>query len=347
LTVQPVRRLFPCALLLLVAVLAASCSRPASPPAVVAGGDITDAQVAAAAGVFQTLFGIQRAACGEKTDAQTDTDAAACNRYSLGALIEYRLAESYADTNGISIADADVQRQVSQIRTSVGPKVLDAQLATHGVTGADLSELVRLSALEGKVAEDITLAKVGGEEGLRTQYADGLDGFTTVQVDHILVKTKERADQIYQQVTQPGFTRQDFLDLAKEVSIDPTAKQNSGSLGSALANQFPKGFADAVVAMHPGQTSEPVHTAFGWHVIHMVKKQVVPYAQARAQLLREAEITAFSDWLRSQIDAGQVDVNPSFGRYDRGALQVVRITSTDPSQTPSASASIAPSTPSP
>jgi len=124
-------------------------------------------------------------------------------------------------------------------------------------------------------------------------------------------------------------------------------KQNSGSLGSTTAAQYPQEFADAVVAMHPGDISQPVHTAFGWHVIHMVKKQVVPYAKARAQLLQEAEITAFSDWLRSQVDAGQIDVNPSFGRYDRGALQVVRITSTDPTESASASTSAAPSTPSP
>jgi len=339
------RRLFPLACLLIVALTAASCSRTTSPPATVAGSDITDAQLAAAAGVFQTLFGLQQSSCGDKTNPQTDTDEAACNRYSLGALIEYRLAESYANQHGISVSDADVAAQVKQITDSVGAKVLEATLASHGATPADLSELVRLSALESKVAAEITVAKVG-EAGLREQYQQSLDEFTTVQVDHILVKTKAQAEQIYQQVTQPGFTRQDFLNLAKQVSIDPTVKQNSGSLGSTTASQYPKEFADAVIEMHPGEISKPVHSAFGWHVIHMVKKQVVPYEKARPQLLQTAEITAFSDWLRSQIDAGQVNVNPSFGRYDRSALQVLRITSTDPSEAagtvPSASPSATP-----
>ena len=336
---KPVRRLFPLALPLLVALVAASCSRSASPPATVSGTDITDAQVAAAAGVFQTLFGLQRATCGEKTDAQTDTDAAACNRYALGALIEYRLAEGYAAANGISISDADVQQQVGQIRTSLGSTSLDAQLATHGATAADLSNLVRLSALESKVAEQITLGKIGGEAGLRGQYQDRLAEFTVVQVDNIVVKTQAEAEQVYRQVTQPGSTEQDFLNLAKQVSIDPTAKQNSGSISSTTASQFPKPFADAVVTLQPGEISRPVHSTFGWHVIRMVTKQVTPYAKARPQLLQDAEVTAFGDWLRSQVDAGQVDVNPSFGRYDRSALQVVRITSTEASGTPSASPS--------
>jgi parvulin-like peptidyl-prolyl isomerase len=339
LTVKPVRRLFPLALPLLVALVAASCSRSASPPATVSGTDITDAQVAAAAGVFQTLFGLQRATCGEKTDAQTDTDAAACNRYALGALIEYRLAEGYAAANGISISDADVQQQVGQIRTSLGSTSLDAQLATHGATAADLSNLVRLSALESKVAEQITLGKIGGEAGLRGQYQDRLAEFTVVQVDNIVVKTQAEAEQVYRQVTRPGSTEQDFQNLAKQVSIDPTAKQNSGSISSTTASQFPKPFADAVVTLQPGEISKPVHSTFGWHVIRMVTKQVTPYAKARPQLLQDAEVTAFGDWLRSQVDAGQVDVNPSFGRYDRSALQVVRITSTEASGTPSASPS--------
>ncbi len=59
-----------------------------------------------------------------------------------------------------------------------------------------------------------------------------------MQVDHILVKTKAEADDVYAQVTAPGATEQDFLDLAKEVSIDPSAKQNSGSLGSAVASTY-------------------------------------------------------------------------------------------------------------
>ena len=81
---------------------------------------------------------------------------------------------------------------------------------------------------------------------LRQQYQDGLASYTTVQVDHILVKTKAEADDVYAQVTAPGATEQDFLDLAKQVSIDPSAKQNSGSLGSAVASTYVPPFAAAV-----------------------------------------------------------------------------------------------------
>jgi hypothetical protein len=47
----------------------------------------------------------------------------------------------------------------------------------------------------------------------------------------------------------------------------------------------------------------------------------------------------FTAWLHDQAATGQIDVNPSFGRFDPESLQVVRITSTDPSATPSSTPS--------
>jgi hypothetical protein len=78
-----------------------------------------------------------------------------------------------------------------------------------------------------------------------------------------------------------------------------------------------------------------VHTPFGWHVIHLVDKQITPFAQVRDQALKQAEANAFSDWVLQQDQAGAIDVDPSFGRFDPSTLQVVRITSTDPSATTS------------
>ena len=333
-TVKPFRRLFPLALALALGLVATACAHRTSPPATVAGTDITDAQLASAAGVFKTLYGFQQhQPCGQK-DGPTDTDQAACTRLALGALIEYHLVQDYATANGISVPDTAVASSLSQIEESVGKGTLVTQLQANGVSENDLSALVRLSNLESQVAKAVTAGKLG-EAALRKRYQDELAQFTTVQVEHILVKTQAEAEQIYQQATQPGFTKADFMALAKQDSIDTASGKKGGSLGSATATSYVKPFADAVLALEPGEVSKPVHTKFGWHVIRMEDKTTTPYAQARDQIVQQAEATIFSDWLRAQIDAGKVEVNPSFGRYDRETLQVLRITSTDPSATAS------------
>jgi len=324
------RRLVPLVLGTALIVLTTACGRAAGQPAAahVAGTEVTDAQLAVTAGVFESLFGLQHAACGQQ-DGAGDTAEAACNRYSLGAMIQFRLVQDYASKNGITVSEDQVQKAIDGFEAQVGKDTLAALLTTNNVTHDDFTQLVRLSLLENEVATHLGKVDVGQ---LRTAYQQNPEQYATLTVDHILVKTKAEADNVYRQVTAPGATRADFLKLAKNVSIDPSAAQNSGALPPATpATKFVKPFADAALAMKPGDISRPVHTPFGWHVIHLVDKQITPFAQVRQQ----AEANAFSDWVRQQDQAGGIDVDPSFGRFDPSTLQVVRITSTDPSATTS------------
>lgn len=317
--------------------LTTACGGAAGQPAAahVAGTEVTDAQLAVTAGVFESLFGLQHAACGQQ-DGAGDTAQAACNRYSLGAMIQFRLVQDYASKNGVTVSEDQVQKAIDGFEAQVGKDTLGALLTTNNVTHDDFTQLVRLSLLENEVAIQLGKESVGQ---LRTAYQQNPEQYATITVDHILVKTKAEAEDVYRQVTAPGATRADFLKLAKNVSIDPTAAQNSGALPPATpASKFVKPFADAALAMKPGDISRPVHTPFGWHVIHLVDKQITPFAQIRKQ----AEANAFRDWVRQQDQAGAIDVDPSFGRFDPSTLQVVRITSTDPSATASpASGSVA------
>jgi parvulin-like peptidyl-prolyl isomerase len=339
---HPSRRLVPLVLGTALIVLTTACGGAAGQPAAahVAGTEVTDAQLAVTAGVFESLFGLQHAACG-KQDGAGDTAEAACNRYSLGAMIQFRLVQDYASKNGITVAEDQVQKAIDGFESQVGKDTLAALLTTNNVTHDDFTQLVRLSLLENEVATALGKAKVDVGQ-LRSAYQQNPEQYTTLTVDHILVKTKAEADTVYRQVTAPGATRADFLKLAKHVSIDPTAAQNSGALPATPATRFVKPFADAAIAMTPGDISRPVQSPFGWHVIHLVDKQITPFAQVRDTALKQAEANAFSEWVRQQDQAGAIDVDPSFGRFDPSTLQVVRITSTDPSATTSpASSSVA------
>ena len=72
-----------------------------------------------------------------------------------------------------------------------------------------------------------------------------------------------------------------------------------------------------------------MHTEFGWHVIRMVDKQVQSFDEVKASLIDSRSIVEFNAWMREQIDAQGVDVNPKYGRFDTETLQVVRISSTE------------------
>jgi foldase protein PrsA len=259
-------------------------------------------------------------------------------------MILFRLADQYAADNGITVDDAKVTQAFDTFQKNVGADTLNGQLTSNGVTLDDVRELVRLSLVQQQVANALA-EKQFTDAQLQQQYQQSIGDYTTLHVDHILVDSKAKAEEVYKQVTAPGATLQDFQALAKKVSTDPSAKQNGGEL-TLPASQLVSEFSDAALKLKPGEISKPVHTQYGWHVIYMIDKQVTPFAQARDKIVSQASTKAFQDWVQSQ--AGQIQVDPSFGRFDPTTLQVERISSTDPSATqppPSGAVNGAPATP--
>jgi hypothetical protein len=318
-----------------------SCGSASAPAATLGGTDITDAQLAHEMDVFSFLSGLSQQPCG--TVEGDETADAACARFSLANLIQEHFVGVYATENDISVTDADIKTTIDQLDGNVGKKAVDDQLAKHHLTRTDLTDIARRILLFGKVQTAVTQDQISDAE-LRQLYQDHILDYTTIQVDHILVKTQAEAEDAYRQVTAPGATEKDFLALAKKISIDPSVQQNGGSLGSAVASTYVAEFGQAAVALDPGEISKPVHTQFGWHVILMVKKDVQSFDSAKQALVSSQSTTVFNDWLRERIKADGVEVNPKYGRFDPETLDVTRISSTatgtaSPSVSPSASPS--------
>ncbi len=97
---------------------------------------------------------------------------------------------------------------------------------------------------------------------------------------HILVETKQQADSIYQMLKEGA----DFIQLAKERSIDPSAKENGGDLGFFRWGKMVPEFQEVAFKMKEGEISRPVKTKFGWHIIKLIERREVeqpPYQEAK------------------------------------------------------------------
>lgn len=107
-----------------------------------------------------------------------------------------------------------------------------------------------------------------------------------IEARHILVKTEDEAKAIIGQLKAGA----DFAALAKEKSIDPSAKQNGGDLGWFTKDTMVKEFADAAFAMKKGELSQtPVKSQFGFHVIEVQdeRTQVPPTLAERTPEIRQ------------------------------------------------------------
>ena len=153
-----------------------------------------------------------------------------------------------ADSVKGSLTKAEAVAQANEERTFLASTALDRVAAT-----AVTEEAV-------KAAYDAEYAKA--EPGKEFHAA------------HILVPTEEEAKAL-KAALDGG---EDFAALASEKTQDPSGKGNGGDLGWFGAGMMVEPFETAVMAMQPGQISDPVQTQFGWHVIKLqeVRNAAVP-----------------------------------------------------------------------
>lgn len=324
-----------------IALLLSACSKgnggvSGSTAATAGTTQITDEQVAQEAKLFGFIGALNQSGCGQP--AAGESAEAACNRFALSNLIQGAFVRDYAAQNDITVTDAELTSIIANLDQQVGKDKVDQQLATSGLTRDDLTELAREVLLFQNVQKQ--LGEAGSTDAqLKKLYQQQILDFTNVEVEHILVKTEAEAQGVYDKVTAPGFTDADFAALAKDVSTDPSAKQNGGKLPASPASGYVTEFGQAAAALVVGEVSQPVHTQYGWHVIKLLSKTVTPFEQAKAQLVSGGASQIFNDWLTKQAQDQGVVVNPNYGRYDVPTLTVVPITSTDPSATDAATPS--------
>ena len=119
--------------------------------------------------------------------------------------------------------------------------------------------------------EDIK--KVYDEEAAKLQQTE------RVRARMILVATEKEAQDIEKMLADG----QKFEDLAKKYSLDGS-KDYGGDLGYFTAAEMVPEFSKAVFALKVGETSQPVKTDFGWHIIRLEDRKqgaAQPYDQVK------------------------------------------------------------------
>lgn len=151
----------------------------------------------------------------------------------------------------------------------------DARMAywkEHALKDLFLAKAVKekVTEAEAKKFYDERAAQMTGEE--------------EVKASHILVKTEEKAQEVAKKLLAGG----DFAALAKEYSEDPGSKDKGGVLGFFGRGQMVKEFELIAFTMQKGETSQPVKTQFGYHIIRVDerrKKDPPKFDDVKAEIL--------------------------------------------------------------
>ncbi|MCV6597204.1 MAG: peptidylprolyl isomerase [Mangrovicoccus sp.] len=148
-----------------------------------------------------------------------------------------------------------------------------------------------------------------------TAYADA-EPTPEFNASHILVESEEAAAEI-KTLLEGG---EDFAEMAKARSTGPSGP-NGGELGWFGPGMMVPPFEEAVVALEPGQISDPVQTQFGWHVIKLNENRMQEppaFEEVQAELIEKVQTEAVQARIDEAVAAASVtqktleEVDPSF-----------------------------------
>ena len=151
---------------------------------------------------------------------------------------------------------------------------------------------IRAQIVSEKIFEEVTKNVEVTDAQIAEYYAKNKAQYSqpeSREVRHILVKTRAKADAIYNQLKAGG----DFAALAKKNSEDTGSKTNGGKL-TISKGQTVAPFDKTAFVLKTNEISKPVKTEFGFHVIQPIG-DVKP---AKTTPLKDVQARSSSSWRR-------------------------------------------------
>jgi len=216
-------------------------------------------------------------------------------------LVEKTELEQQAKKLGIKVTpkevDDTITKDVAQFFGGNRTKLL-AALQKQGVTMKQFRDTIAFTVLQTKLVQKLTSSiKVSNQEALG-YYRKNLAQYSKPKsrsIEHILVKTKAKAQTIYDQLTKGA----SFAALAKKYSIDKSSAVQGGKLGVQTEANLVPTFAKVAFALPVGVLSHPVHSQYGWHIIKalgpVIPASVSPFASVKAGIVTQLEQAKRSD----------------------------------------------------
>ena len=133
-----------------------------------------------------------------------------------------------------------------------------------------------------------------------------------VRASHILVGDREAAEELLRRLDEGDA----FADLAEELSEDEGSAVRGGDLGWFGRGDMVSEFDAAAFALQPGERSEIVETAYGYHVILLTDRREGTNAtleeifeEVRADALAAREEAVYQEWFATLEADAEVEVH--------------------------------------
>ncbi len=204
---------------------------------------------------------------------------------------------------GITVDDLMLNRMLERLAQSNNLTLDDFRdaIESQGISYARFREQTRNELIINQLQQRVVASKINVSDQEVKQYIEqsenGGSANVVYHLRHILIATpetaspedlasaKQKADSVYKKITHSS----KFEDMAIKYSSGRNALKG-GDLGKRKANELPQLFVEAVKDLSPGETSKPVKSASGFHLLQLLNSSndhvMVQQTNARHILIR-------------------------------------------------------------
>lgn len=215
-------------------------------------------------------------------------DPADCAAVVLQSLIEQAVVEQAASASGLTVSDSDLDAELARIQNNLGgPDGYSQWLSANLYTDEEFRAALRRDLLRARMAEQVTASVSENAE--------------QVHARELLVADELTAQDLLAQIRAGG----DFAALAAAYSLDLSSRPAGGDLG-----WFPRGLLttpeveQAAFNLQPGETSEVIHSALGYHLVQTLERDPVhSLSPAVEQALRAR---TYEVWLTGALAQAEI-----------------------------------------
>jgi parvulin-like peptidyl-prolyl isomerase len=285
------------------------------------GGEVTEGELQQFA---------QQSGLGELDPSSPEYETAV--QQVMPQLVGIEIAKTYAQEQGITVSDKEVDRELENIKKQVGEQArasgqdlknqeaFDQALEQNQISEQQLRQDIRESLPVRQVQEKIAGDAEPSQEEVQKFYDDNRATFTQPAqrcMRHILFTKdqKEKAEEVKDQLRDGG----DFAKLADKNSQDPGSAEKGGDLGCLGKGETVPPFEKAAFAAEQDEIVGPVETEFGFHLIEVTdirKERTQPLEDVEAQITDQITAThqeeEFTKWLEDQKEQRNVKYLPGY-----------------------------------
>ncbi len=199
----------------------------------------------------------------------------------LDQIIGRVLLHQLASQEGVTAAPEEIEAEIAAIQAQMQDDENVVDWATF-LTANNLTEEI----IRGLIADEILVKAL-------TERLGGSEAVEHVRASHILVETEEAGQEVLDKLAEG----EDFATLAAEYSTDPGSKDQGGDLGWFARGMMVPEFEEAAFSLEPGETSDLVQSAFGYHIIQVYEKEEREMDPA---LAAQSQQQQFQTWFEAQ-----------------------------------------------